>query len=694
MSFCLYSRAVAAASIAACSCIAAAQSGVGPETSPDPLIPESSYFDSLPVVLTVSRMPRPQNEVPAALTVLDRETIRATGYRSLDRLLRLVPGMLVAKERGSEQWVSYHGPNRDVPQELQILIDGRSVSAAYFGSFGRNSFPLAIEDIERIEVVRGTDAASYGTNAYMGVVNIITRHTAEESGATVSVAGGTGEYSEVSGRVVTHSGPLGLRITAQHLRDEGVHDLNDSRDRHRVTLRSDLQLGEHDELSLLAGLTDIARGTGYPNTPFNSHPERDMDTREHFGHLRWRHAVSPDEEFLLSGYYAYEHTSNEWAVNTGPLQAILGPASIPVNDNFTTRRQNLEFQHNLSPLQGLRLSWGAEWRRDQVHAPFIFFGRSDPAEESRRVYANLEWRAAPQWQWNFGAMAERFQHDRTRLSPRVFLNWLPNEAETWRAGYARAWRNPGVFGRYSDVRIFAPAGTPIAGLLLQHRFVPNPGIDPARLDTFEIGHARRFPAVQGSLDVRVFQERIRDQLVREQAEVPIDNPFQGLVQRFLPPSQWGNSHGTVKIEGIETQFDFKPWNDGTLLLRHTMMRVRTDDDGTADSVAPYSASITWLQRMGAWQSALTLLRVGPVRAGNGFSPSFHYTVPDYTTLDASIAREFRLDGGQTLEVRLTGLNLLGRHQELANFPVQQASGDDDPVNRLEPIVMLSVSASF
>lgn len=690
MTFRLYLRAVAAASIAACTSVAAAQSGPGSDNSPDPQIPEASYFDSLPVVLTVSRMPRPQNEAPAAITVLDRETIRATGYRSLDRLLRLVPGMLVAKERGSEQWVSYHGPNRDWPQELQILIDGRSVSAAYFGSFGRNSFPLAIEDIERIEVVRGTDAASYGTNAYMGVVNIITRHTAEESGGTVSVAAGTGEYSEVSGRVVTRSGPLGLRITAQHLRDEGVHDLNDSRNRHRVSLRSDLQMGEHDELTLLAGLTDIERGTGYPNTPFNSHPERDMDTREHFGHLRWRHAVSPDEEFLLSGYYAYERTRNEWAVNTGPLQAILGPVSIPVNDSFTTRRQNLEFQHNVSPRQGLRLSWGAEWRRDQVHAPFIFFGRSDPTEESRRLYANVEWRAAPQWQWNFGAMAERFQHDRTRLSPRVFLNWLPDETETWRAGYARAWRNPGVFSRYSDVRIFHPT----LGLLLQHRFVPNAGIDPSRLDSFELGYARRFPALQGNLDVRVFHERIRDQIVRQQADSPIENPFQQLVQRFLPPSQWANGHGTVRLEGVETQFDFKPWNDGTLLLRHTLTRVRADDDGTTESVAPYSASITWLQRMGAWQSALSLLRVGPVRAGNGFTPSFRYTVPDYTTLDASIAREFRLDGGRTLEVRLTGLNLLGRHQELANFPVQQASGDDDPVNRLEPIVMLSVSAGF
>ncbi|WP_286164314.1 TonB-dependent receptor [Azoarcus sp. DN11] len=661
-----------------------------PEFAPVPEASEASYFDSLPVVLTVSRMPRPQNEVPAALTVLDRETIRATGYRSLDRLLRLVPGMMVAKERGSEQWVSYHGPNRDDPQELQILIDGRSVSATYFGSFGRNSFPLAIEDIERIEVVRGTDAASYGTNAYMGVVNIITRHTAEESGTTVSVAGGTDSFSEVSGRVVTRSGPLGLRVTAQHLHDGGVHDLNDSRDRRRATLRSDLQLGARDELTFLAGLTDIERGTGYPNTPFNSHPERDIGTREHFGHLLWRRAISPDEEFLLSGYYSYERTRNEWAVDNGPLKFPGGPISIPVNDSFTTRRENLEFQHNRTIAQGLRMSWGAEWRRDQVDAPFLFFGHADPSEQSHRLYANVEWRAAPEWQWNFGTMAERFEHDRTRISPRVFLNWLPNETETWRAGYARAWRNPGVFARFSDVRIIHP----VLGLL-QHRFFPNPDIEPSRLDSFELGYARRLAALRGNLDVRVFHERISDQIVRGQATAPIENPpLQAIVQRFLPPSQWINSSDPVRLAGVETQVDVKPWRDGTLLLRHTVSHVQADDEGTRHSVAPYSASLTWLQRMGAWQSALTLLRVGPVRAGTGFSPNFRYTVADYTTLDASIAREFRLEGGQSVEVRLTGLNLFGRHQELANFPVQQASGSNEPVNRLEPQVMLQVATRF
>lgn len=369
--------------------------------------------------------------------------------------------------------------------------------------------------------------------------------------------------------------------------------------------------------------------------------------------------------------------------------------TIPVNDNYTSRRHNLEFQHQFAPRQGLRLAWGAEWRHDTLTAPFLFFGEPKQFEESRRVFANLEWRAAPTWLWNAGAMAEHFESDRTRVSPRLFLNWMPHEDHTWRAGYARAWRHPGVFGRNSDVRIFAPAGTVLAGQLLQHRFVPNPGIDPSRLDSLEIGYAGRLPRWQSSLDVRVFHERIKDQIERRTA----DNPLPQVVpQSFLPSSQWANIDGTLRLEGIETQFDFKPWRDGTLLLRHTWMRARGGDAGLRNSVAPYSASLTWLQRVGAWQSSLSVLRVGPRAIGVGFSPSFDYTVDDYTTLDASLARTFRLSDGQTVEVRVTGQNLLGRHHELTDYPVQQAAEratpGAKPVNRLEPQLFLSVLARF
>lgn len=648
---------------------------------------ELPYFETLPVVLTVSRMPRPQRETPAAVTVIDHELIEASGYRDIDRLLRLVPGMMVAKERGSEQWVSYHGPNADVQQLLHVLIDGRSLSTPYFGGLAKGALPLAIEDIERIEVVRGTDAAAYGTNAYLGVVNIITRHTAEEEGSSVSARVGSGGIADASGRVVARSGPLGLRITAQQLRDTGMADLHDDRRIGQLSLRGDLQLGPLDELTVLSGLSDVKRQTGFPETAFNANPERDIDSREHFVHLRWRHSTAADEEFTLSAYAARERNRNEWLGDASVLDPRL--QAIPVNDNYNAERKNVEFQHQSPVARDLRLNWGGEWRRDELEAPFLFFGAPTQAEESRRVFGNLEWRATPEWLWNVGAMAERFRYDRTRISPRLFVNWLPTPNQTWRAGYARAFRHASLFDRRGDVRIVTPG----SGILLQHRFVPNAAIKPAQLDTFELGYFGQLPAVRGTIDVRVFQERYGDQIRRTPVEVPATNPFQAVIQRLLPPSQWSNRDEVIRMEGIEYQLQARPWRDGKLLFSHTLIRARSRDEAIRRSIAPYTASLTWMQRAGAWQSTLSLLRVGPLDAGTGFSPDFRYSVPAYTTLDASLAREFRLDGGNSVELRLTGLNLLGRHQELAHYPLQRLAGDK-PVNRLEPQLALSLSVQF
>ncbi|MDP1705515.1 MAG: TonB-dependent receptor plug domain-containing protein, partial [Sulfurimicrobium sp.] len=88
---------------------------------------EQAYLTTLPIVLTPSRLPQPLNEAPAAMTVIDRDVIRASGYRDIPRLLRLVPGMQVGQERGGTHWVTYHGLGNDFPSWMQVLVDGRSV---------------------------------------------------------------------------------------------------------------------------------------------------------------------------------------------------------------------------------------------------------------------------------------------------------------------------------------------------------------------------------------------------------------------------------------------------------------------------------------------------------------------------------------------------------------------------------------
>ena len=117
---------------------------------------ESVYFSELPVVASVSRLPQRLADAPTAVTVIDRDMIKASGVRDLNDVFRLVPGFQTYPHTTEPARVSYHGLNdEDYSPRVQVLIDGRSMYSPLFGN-GVNwaTIPVALDDIERIEVVR------------------------------------------------------------------------------------------------------------------------------------------------------------------------------------------------------------------------------------------------------------------------------------------------------------------------------------------------------------------------------------------------------------------------------------------------------------------------------------------------------------------------------------------------------------
>ncbi len=163
---------------------------------------EQDYFSELPTVLTVSRLAQPLSETPGAVTIIDRETIRRSGARELADVLRLVPGYLVSGYNGANPSASYHAPLDDFGIRNLVLVDGRPVySAYYFGGTSRGMMGVLLEDIERIEVLRGSNSAAYGANAMFGVINVITRNTADSHGVEVSATSGEGGINDNHARI-------------------------------------------------------------------------------------------------------------------------------------------------------------------------------------------------------------------------------------------------------------------------------------------------------------------------------------------------------------------------------------------------------------------------------------------------------------------------------------------------------------
>ena len=121
---------------------------------------EDYYFQEMPVVLTASRLSQPISEAPSAMTVIDREMINASGFRTVPDLMRLVPGMYVGFQDANNPVVTLNGATDQFSRRMQILIDGRSIYMPPFGGVSWADLPLLVEDIERIEVVRGLNLRS------------------------------------------------------------------------------------------------------------------------------------------------------------------------------------------------------------------------------------------------------------------------------------------------------------------------------------------------------------------------------------------------------------------------------------------------------------------------------------------------------------------------------------------------------
>ncbi len=192
-------------------------------------LPEFEEF-SMPVVLTATRIQQHQADVPASVTILDADLIKQLGVTSLSDLLRYVPGMMVGPDRNNNSdAVHYHGGPAAFPKNLQVLVNGRSMYRSVVAAVSWFEMPVALEDIRRIEIVRGPNAASYGSNAYQAIINILTKHPADTYGSTVSVKKGNNGEENIYLKDGGSIGATDYRISFSQLTDDGFEDQEDHR---------------------------------------------------------------------------------------------------------------------------------------------------------------------------------------------------------------------------------------------------------------------------------------------------------------------------------------------------------------------------------------------------------------------------------------------------------------------------------
>lgn len=623
---------------------------------------ELDYYRELPTVLTVTRLAQPLNETPGAVTLLDRETIRRSGARELADLLRLVPGYLTGGFNGANPVAAYHMPLDDYGIRNLVLIDGRPVYSAYYlGGTHQGMMAVLLEDIERIEVLRGANSAAYGANAMFGVINVVTRHSADTRGVEVGLAAGTGAIADTYARIGWGDERAGFRLSTGRRSDDGYRGAYDDKIMRQLHFRSDLRPHAAHEVTLVAGFADLAGGLGIAGQSNN--PARTAQWAAAYGHGLWRWQLADDQELKLMASVEEEtfHDSFPHAIEQ----------DIEISINGRGRRLNLELQHIAALSPRLRTVWGIGHRQADARSLPLYARAEAVKLHEERLFGNLEWRPHPRWLFNLGGFAGFHSALGDYFSPRLMANVHLAPTHTLRVGYTESARLPNLFELYSDVR-FQPrnwaalaaskhpndrlAALMAASGLPFRLYAGNPALHEERLEVRELGYFGHWRDVRLSLDVRLYHERMRDLIAKGTGTVPGYVIPDNALTRLIAPAVIGTpapvvtylNQAAFTTRGLEYQARWQPAAGSEIWLNQAFARTRWQHDADMPRPPVRATTLAWFQKLPQgfelsliqqWLGALTWSKAADA-------------LPRQRRLDLRLAKQMRWGDTQRLELAL------------------------------------------
>jgi len=464
---------------------------------------------------------------PSAITVITREDIEASGANGISDLLRLVTGMEVVITSPSFSSVSTRLDWTFENKNFLVLIDGREANIELLGYTFFELQPVSIEEIERIEVIRGPGSSLYGANAFVGVISITTRAVPEETSAWMKASGGEAGLTEVGARASTRMGPLGVSLSAG-----GVH-MGNFTDSHRLgkeqwKIRStlDYRLSDSRRMVLDAGFAD---GTGPVSTTAGT-------IHIHVPSLYLRTAYE-SEDLKAQIFWNYFDLDGEIRV---PLEfnRVLLAEFAPV----TATGHTVDGEIQWTPprlVDSLLIITGGGGRVSYVQSENLLDGEtfadiSSPdyhkpgiTHWEGRVGAFVHLELAPaDWVTVTGGL--RFDYNNITeefLSPRLAAVFRPAEGQFIRTGVARSFRKPAFYETNLHINVEFPDESPLTGTgrtefqEFMTRVVGNESVEPDEIVSFEAGYLGQFLDGRLTLNVDLYCNINRGRIVFEQAIV-------------------------------------------------------------------------------------------------------------------------------------------------------------------------------
>ena len=515
------------------------------------------------VVSTVERKESTVGRTPAAVFVITREMIRRSGARYVPEVLRMAPGVQVAQMDANKWAVSIRGFNGRFANKLLVQIDGRSVYNPLFGGVFWDAQGVLLEDVERIEVVRGPGGTVWGANAVNGVINIVTRTAADTNSTFVEGGGGNLEKSFGAFR---HGGAVGekadLRVYGQWS-ERGAYQSateHDDWNQGRVGARLDWQSNHYDSHTLQGDYysgkagTLSAFATGTPPfvalTPYNE----EIDGGNVL--YRWNRKLSDDSDWQIQTYY--EQTQRRL---------------VPTGSYYERHTVDVDLQHRFRWRDNHEVIWGARYRCnwDEI-APQPFFLSATPqqsrydivsvfVQDTISLYDDLALTLGTKLSYNDFTGGE--------IQPSARLLWTPTDRVSGWFAVSRAVRT--ATRATIDGRLVVPGGPAGPFPVVYPVIFGDPELEAEDVFSLEAG-LRHQPRQEFSWDISVFWNRYDD-------VVGLGPPG---ALTFAPegpisPISFGNT-GTAQTYGVELASTLQLTDNWSLQGNYSLLRL--DFDGS------------------------------------------------------------------------------------------------------------------
>jgi len=434
-------------------------------------------------VTTKSKAPEQVWKTAAAVYVITQDDIRRSGATSIPEALRLAPGVEVERIDGDKWSIGIRGFDSRLNRSVLVLIDGRSVYTTLIAGTYWEVQDTLMEDIDRIEVIRGPGGTVWGPNAVQGVINIITKSSKDTQGALVSTGGGNEEQGFLAARY-GGGDPNGLsyRFYAKAFnRSPEIHSDFNRYDRWRSMqggFRADWKKNERDSFTLQGDLYDQRAGETVQAVNY-APPFLQILTGNAVlsgGNIlgRWTRTFRDGEDIQLQIYY---DRTNRYEPNFDDIRNTV--------DVDYLERSYLGSRNHLSYGLGARASHGHE----PAVTTGLYFQPNSRTDELYSAFIQDDMTLVPnRLTFEVGTKLLLTNYTGVEPEPSARFLWTPTDTQTFWTAFTRAVRTPS--DGEDDFFLSGYIGTSATGLPFFARFNANRNFQSEKLDSYEAGYRR------------------------------------------------------------------------------------------------------------------------------------------------------------------------------------------------------------